>query len=248
MTHLSSRAIFLILSIIVLVHGHSPKGRSHVLVSGLTFVGNTFTSSLHRQQRSQSLTRADYHSKLMHSSSPSRPSSSTVLNMVNTKSGGRPIVSEEQFRIEVLGLSPSTSKTQQQEDDSGKNAFKPCTKPILVFYSAPWCGPCRLSNPVVKAIISQFVPKIDVVEVCTDDLPEIAEEMGVVSIPTIKIYHKGELMDTIVGCVAKNVLGNAVNKVLDDLGLQDDSPSGDTDDDEEDDDDDDDDDDSVEDD
>jgi thioredoxin 1 len=232
MTHLSSRAIFLILSIIVLVHGHSPKGRSHVLVSGLTFVGNTFTSSLHRQQRSQSLTRADYHSKLMHSSSPSRPS------------GGRPIVSEEQFRIEVLGLSPSTSKTQQQEDDSGKNAFKPCTKPILVFYSAPWCGPCRLSNPVVKAIISQFVPKIDVVEVCTDDLPEIAEEMGVVSIPTIKIYHKGELMDTIVGCVAKNVLGNAVNKVLDDLGLQDDSPR-DTDD-EEDDDDDDDDDDSVE--
>jgi thioredoxin 1 len=99
---------------------------------------------------------------------------------------------------------------------------------------------------VVKAIISQFVPKIDVVEVCTDDLPEIAEEMGVVSIPTIKIYHKGELMDTIVGCVAKNVLGNAVNKVLDDLGLQDDSPSGDTDDDEEEDDDDDDDDDSVE--
>jgi len=61
-----------------------------------------------------------------------------------------------------------------------------------------------------------------VVEVCTDDLPEIAEEAGVVSIPTIKIYYGGELMDTIVGCVAKNVLGNAVEKILDDLGLLDD--------------------------
>ena len=60
------------------------------------------------------------------------------------------------------------------------------------------------------------------VEVCTDDLPEIAEEAGVVSIPTIKIYYGGELMDTIVGCVAKNVLGNAVEKILDDLGLLDD--------------------------
>ena len=80
MKHLSSRAIFLILSIIVLVHGHSSKARSHVLVSGLTFVGNTFTSSLHRQQRTQSRT-VDYHSKLIHLSSPSRASSSTVLNI-----------------------------------------------------------------------------------------------------------------------------------------------------------------------
>jgi hypothetical protein len=89
MTHLSSRAIFLILSIIVLVHGHSPKGRSHVLVSGLTFVGNTFTSSLHRQQRSQSLTRADYHSKLMHSSSPSNRSPRTItVDIKNTTTRG----------------------------------------------------------------------------------------------------------------------------------------------------------------
>jgi len=93
-------------------------------------------------------------------------------------------------------------------------------KPILVFYSAPWCGPCRLSNPVLKEIIRQFVPKIDVVEVCTDDLPEVAETTGVVSIPTIQFYYKGGLLDTIVGCVAKNVLSNAVMKILEDLGLE----------------------------
>ncbi len=155
-------------------------------------------------------------------------STSTALNMATTKSGGRPIFTEEQFRIEVLGqeIEGGQDDTEVTDDDepqqSAKNQkYKPCTKPILVFYSAPWCGPCRLSNPVVKEIIKQFVPKIDVVEVCTDDLPEVAEEMGVVSIPTIKIYHGGELMDTIVGCVAKNVLGNAVDKILDDLGLND---------------------------
>ena len=67
------------------------------------------------------------------------------------------------------------------------------------------------------------------VEVCTDDLPEIAEDAGVVSIPTIKIYFRGELLDTIVGCVAKNVLGNAVNKILEDLGLDEDDDDDDDD-------------------
>ena len=119
--------------------------------------------------------------------------------MAVTKSGGRAISSIEQYQSQVL--------------NSDEN------KPVLVFYSAPWCGPCRLSNPVVKDIIKQFVPIIDVVEVCTDDLPEIAESAGVLSIPTIQLYYKGELMDTIVGCVAKNVLASAVNKILEDVGL-----------------------------
>lgn len=132
-----------------------------------------------------------------------------------TKSGGRPILSNEQFRREIL------LRADDDDDDSSPPVTPKATKPILVFYSAPWCGPCRLSNPVVKEIIRQFVPKIDVVEVCTDDLPEIAETAEVVSIPTIQVYFKGDLLDTIVGCVAKNVLSNAVKKILEDLGIGD---------------------------
>lgn len=172
--------------------------------------------------------------------------SSTTLHMVATKSGGRPICSEEQFQIEVLhevydnddihSMNDSDAiKIEEEErgsemilDTSTTVNFKPVSLPTLVFFSAPWCGPCRLSNPVVKEIIQEFVPqrKIEVVEVCTDDLPDVAEQAGVVSIPTIQIYYQGELLDTIVGCVAKNVLASAVNKLLDDLGLNDD-PSGD---------------------
>mmetsp|Transcript_626 Transcript_626/g.967 ORF Transcript_626/g.967 Transcript_626/m.967 type:complete len:290 (-) Transcript_626:2058-2927(-) len=163
-----------------------------------------------------------------------------ALYMVATKSGGRAILSELQFQIEVLHQSEtdnddsdgdgdgdgdstnnSNSNNEQQSKTSSTTTtdFKPCSTPTLVFFSAPWCGPCRLSNPVVKDIIKAFVPKIDVVEVCTDDLPDIAEQAGVTSIPTIQIYHQGDILDTIVGCVSKNVLGNAVDKVLEDLGL-----------------------------
>ena len=62
--------------------------------------------------------------------------------------------------------------------------------------------------------MKQFSGKIEVVEVCTDDLAEVAADAGVTSIPTIQFYHGGKLMDTIVGCVAKGVLANAVDKVL----------------------------------
>lgn len=58
-------------------------------------------------------------------------------------------------------------------------------------------------------------------EVCTDDLPTVAAEAGVVSIPTIQMYaNQGVVQDTIVGCVAKAVLRTAVDKVLDDWKQQ----------------------------
>ena len=78
------------------------------------------------------------------------------------------------------------------------------------------CGPCRLSTPVVKDVMNQYKNDIDVVEVCTDDLPEIAAVAGVVSIPTIQLYFQGQILDTIVGCVARNVLASSVEKVLED--------------------------------
>jgi thioredoxin-like negative regulator of GroEL len=67
--------------------------------------------------------------------------------------------------------------------------------------------------------MKQYSGDIDVVEICTDDLAEVAEEAGVVSIPTIQFYYGGSPLEThsIVGCVAKTVLANAVEKVLEDV-------------------------------
>mmetsp|Transcript_10311 Transcript_10311/g.29904 ORF Transcript_10311/g.29904 Transcript_10311/m.29904 type:complete len:170 (-) Transcript_10311:193-702(-) len=116
------------------------------------------------------------------------------------KSGGKMILTEDMYTQNVLA--------------------KDVPRPVLVFFSAPWCGPCRLTNPVVKEVMKQYSGKIDVVEVCTDDLAEIAENAGIVSIPTIQFYYGGQLLETIVGCVAQSVLSAAVDKVLEDLEQQ----------------------------
>ena len=81
------------------------------------------------------------------------------------------------------------------------------------------CGPCRLTVPVVKDVMKQYSGDLDVVEVCTDDLAEVAEDSGVVSIPTIQFYYDGAALETpsIVGGVAKSVLSTAVEKVIEDV-------------------------------
>ena len=68
--------------------------------------------------------------------------------------------------------------------------------------------------------MKEFAGDIDVCEICTDDLPEVASEAGVVSIPTIQIVYNNALLDTIIGCVAKSVLASAVEKVLEDVAMQ----------------------------
>lgn len=129
------------------------------------------------------------------------------------KSGGRLIVTTEQFEQEVLFSGTESNKNKDPGDG------KVLELPVLVLFTAPWCGPCRLTSPVVKEVMKQYQDKIEVVEISTDDLPEVASKAGVLSIPTIVIYHRGEVMDTIVGCVAKNVLARSVDKVLEDLGM-----------------------------
>jgi len=125
---------------------------------------------------------------------------SSRLNMI-AKSGGIAITTVDDFANMILNRRAATS-----------------TKPIqLVFFSAPWCGPCRLTVPVVKDIMKQYQSQIDVYELSTDDLPEVAEKCNVKSIPTIQLYHDGKIEDTIVGCVAKSVLASSVAMLLEEV-------------------------------
>eukprot|EP00522_Entomoneis_paludosa_P016540 CAMPEP_0172451362 /NCGR_PEP_ID=MMETSP1065-20121228/9437_1 /TAXON_ID=265537 /ORGANISM="Amphiprora paludosa, Strain CCMP125" /LENGTH=127 /DNA_ID=CAMNT_0013203313 /DNA_START=469 /DNA_END=852 /DNA_ORIENTATION=+ len=116
-----------------------------------------------------------------------------------------------------MAVAKTGGKLLESADAFEKAVLQKRDGPILVFFTAPWCGPCRLSVPVVKEIMKEFAGKIEVVEVCTDDLPEVAADANVVSIPTIQMYSDGEVMDTIVGCVANSVLSSSVSKVLEDI-------------------------------
>jgi len=61
---------------------------------------------------------------------------------------------------------------------------------------------------------NQFNDGFSAAEICTDDFPNMTSEAGIVSIPTIQLWYRSELKETIIGCVAQAVLMSAVEKVL----------------------------------
>ncbi len=86
--------------------------------------------------------------------------------------------------------------------------------PVLVDFYADWCGPCKMMAPIVEALAKKYDGKVKVGKCNIDDEDGLARVYRVMSIPTMKIFVKGEAVATVVGAVPQEELEAEITKVL----------------------------------
>ncbi len=86
--------------------------------------------------------------------------------------------------------------------------------PVLADFWADWCGPCKILGPVLEKISKDYEGKIIVAKALTDENQKQAQKYGVMSIPSVKLFKDGEVIDEFVGAKSETDIKDFLNKNL----------------------------------
>ena len=80
--------------------------------------------------------------------------------------------------------------------------------PVLVDFTAVWCGPCKMLDPVVKDLAQDWDGQVKVVKLDVDDNPNIAIQYQVMGVPTLMLFKNGQPVERVTGYQPKDRLNS----------------------------------------
>ena len=99
-------------------------------------------------------------------------------------------------------------------DDTFDNEVLKSDVPVLVDFWAPWCGPCLALGPIMESIARDRAGAVKVVKINVDENARVAGRMGIRSIPSVMLFHEGELKEMMVGSRPQSAFDEMIERVL----------------------------------
>ncbi len=100
------------------------------------------------------------------------------------------------------------------KDQDFRSEVLEAKEPVLVEFTATWCGPCRAMAPTVKALASEYQGRVKVTQLDVDANQDTAQQYGVRAVPTLLFFKQGKVVQQLVGGVPRARLESTLRQVL----------------------------------
>ncbi len=104
----------------------------------------------------------------------------------------------------IINLDPASFKSLLESE----------SRPILVDFWAEWCGPCRMLAPIFEKLSEKYSDKVVFAKVDVDEHPYLAEEYGVMAVPTLILFVNGVEAERVIGLVPEKHIESLIKKYL----------------------------------
>ena len=86
--------------------------------------------------------------------------------------------------------------------------------PVIVYFWAEWCGPCKMIAPILDEVASAYEGKLQVAKMNVDENRDVPAKFGIRGIPTLMVFKGGQLAATKVGAMSKAQLTAFIDQQL----------------------------------